>query len=159
MFGNKKTISDRIKEVLTEYIDTKFEDYRAQIALDLSNGLAALAGLIAIWTLAIVCVIFVSITMALLLGWLLSFWLYHFGYILSFLLIAGGLMGGAYWLLKNKKEYIEEPVFNIMSKTLRTEETVEETVSPQRTAKMLSESTESPTVNPNTTQETDDIPE
>lgn len=123
MFGSKKTITDRVKESLTEYLDAKFEDYRGQIALDLARGLAALAGLVVIWTLVIVCTLFVALTIGLLLGWLLSFFLSSFAYILSFLIIAISLMAAAYYLFKNKEQYIEEPVFKIMSETLRSPET------------------------------------
>ena len=123
MFGNKKTLSDRIKEVLTEYIDKKFEDYRSQLANDLSRGLAALAGLVAIWTLAIVCLMFVSIALALLLGWAFTFWMNSFSYVLSFLIIAVFLLSTAFIILFNKKRFIEDPVFNIMSETLNKAET------------------------------------
>ncbi|BDS15532.1 phage holin family protein [Aureispira anguillae] len=123
MFGSKKTITDRVKETLTEYLDTKFDDYRGQIALDLARGLASLAGLIAIWTLAIVCLMFVSIALALLLGWIFSFFMSSFAYVLSFLLIAIVLLSVAYYILKHKEKYIEAPVFKIMSETLRSPET------------------------------------
>ena len=123
MFGSKKTLTDRVRDTLTEYIDTKFEDYRGQISLDLARGLAALAGLIAIWTLAIVCLMFVSITFALLIGWALSFWMSSFAFVLSFLIVAVILLGAAFYILMNKEKYIEEPVFKIMAETLRSPET------------------------------------
>lgn len=123
MFGSKKTITDRAKDMVTDYVDTKFEDYRGQISLDLARGLATLAGLIALWTLAIVCLMFVSITLALLLGWIFSFWMKSFAFVLSFLIIAIGLLSGAFYLLIHKEKYIEEPVFKIMADTLRSPET------------------------------------
>lgn len=123
MFRNKKGITDRIKDVLTEYIDKKFEHYRGQIANDLAKGLASLAGLIAIWSLAIICLIFVSFTLALLLGWIFSFWMQSFAYVLSFLIVAVALLGTAFFVLINKEKYIEDPVFKIMSETLRNPET------------------------------------
>lgn len=123
MFGSKKTITDRVKDVLTEYLDDKFEDYRGQISLDLARGLASLAGLVAIWTLAIVCVVFVSIAFALLLGWALSFWMSSFAFVLSFLIVAVILLCSAFIILLNKEKLIEEPVFTIMAKTLRSPET------------------------------------
>lgn len=122
MFGSKKTITDRVKESLTEYLDAKFEDYRGQIALDLSRGLASLAGLVAIWSLAIICMMFASITFALLLGWGFSFFMNSFAYILSFLLVAVGLLSFAYYILLHKEKYIEEPVFKIMAEALRKPE-------------------------------------
>lgn len=125
MFGSKKTITDRAKNMVTDYIDTKFEDYRGQISLDLARGLAILAGLVAIWTLAIVCLMFVSISFGLLLGWVLSFWLDRFAFVLSFLIIASFLLAVAYYLLVNKKTYIEDPVFKIMAKALRSPNTSE----------------------------------
>lgn len=131
MFGGTKNITDRLKDNITKYVDTKFEEYRSQIAVDLAKGLASLAGLIAIWTLAIVCVIFVSFAVALLLGWVLSHWMQSFAYVLSFLLIAVTLLSGAFFILINKEKYIEIPVYKTMSATLRanpeeTEEIVEE---------------------------------
>lgn len=123
MFGSKKNITDRAKDLVTEYADAKFEDYRGQISLDLARGLAALAGLVALWTLAVVCVMFLSFTLALLLGWIFSFWLKSFAYVLSFALVATALLSAAYYLFKNKEKYIEEPVFKIMAETLRSPET------------------------------------
>lgn len=122
MFGNKKpSWTEQLRVRITQYVDERFEEYRGQIAVDLARGLASLAGLIAIWTLAIVCVLFVAFTLALLLGWMLSFWMpASFAYVLSFLLVASALMGAAYFLLQNKEAYIEEPVYKIMSESLRS---------------------------------------
>ncbi len=126
MFGNKKqSWTEQLRVKITKYVDERFEDYRGQIAIDLARGLASLAGFVAIWTLAIVCLIFVAFTLALLLGWGFSFWMQDFAYVLSFLLVALALLGGAYFILKNKKEYIEEPVFKIMSESLRSSEMLE----------------------------------
>ncbi len=122
MFGSKKTITDRVKDSLTEYLDEKFDQYRSQIALDLSRGLGALAGLVALWSVAIISGIFSSITLALLIGWALSFLLGSGAYILSFGLLAILLLAGTYYLIKNKKRYIEQPVFDIMAALLRSPE-------------------------------------
>ena len=60
MFGNKKASwTEQLRVKITDYVDERFEDYRGQISIDLARGLASLAGLIAIWTLAIVCLLFV----------------------------------------------------------------------------------------------------
>ncbi|MCH2021132.1 MAG: phage holin family protein [Saprospiraceae bacterium] len=118
MFSNKKTLSDRLKEVLTDYIDSKFEDYRGHLANDLSKGLASLAGLVAIWSLAIVCLMFFSISIALLLGWAFTFWMSSFSYVFSFLIIAVLLLGISIYILKNIKKIIEDPVYKIMSISL-----------------------------------------
>lgn len=118
MFGNK-SLGDKLKETLTEYIDEKFEEYRGQLANDLSSGLSGLAGIVAIWSLFIVCLIFIAITIAMLLGWFLSNWMNDFAYVLSFLIVAVVLLTSAYFILINKRKYIEKPVYKIMSKTLR----------------------------------------
>jgi hypothetical protein len=120
MFGSKKTITDRVKDSLTDYLDEKFDNYRGQIALDLSRGLAALAGLIALWSIAIVGGVFVAVAVSLLLGWLLSFVMPAGSYVLSFGVMAAVVFGGTYYLIKNKDRLIEEPVFNIMSEMLRS---------------------------------------
>ncbi len=120
MFGNKKTITDRVKDSLTDYLDEKFDNYRGQIALDLSRGLAALAGLIAMWSIAIISGVFLAVALALLVGWLLSFALPAGSYVVSFALMSVIIFGGTYYLIKNRDRYIEEPVFNIMSKMLRS---------------------------------------
>lgn len=121
MFGSKFT--GRVKDSLTQYLDEKFEDYRGQVALDLSKGLAVLAGLIAILSIAIVSVIFSVATLAILLGWLLSLVWTGPAYLVSFLFVTGILFGVAYFLIKNKKHYIEEPVFKIVAKALRSPST------------------------------------
>lgn len=131
MFGSKKSITDRVKESLTDYLDDKFEDYRGQIALDLARGLGSLAGLVAVWSLAIISAMFLSIAVALLLGWLLSFFMASFAYTLSFLLIALVLIGAAAYIIKHQEKYIITPVFNIMSKSLRTSLGVEEEEMPE----------------------------
>lgn len=120
MFGSKKSITDRVKDSLTDYLDDKFEDYRGQIALDLARGLGALAGLVALWSVAIIAGIFFSIAVALLLGWAFSFFIKSFAYALSFLLVSMILIAVAAYIIKYKEKYIVTPVFNIMSKTLRT---------------------------------------
>lgn len=120
MFGSKKTITDRVKDSLTDYLDEKFDNYRGQIALDLSRGLAALAGLIAVWSIAIISGIFLTVSMALLIGWLLSFAMPQGSYVVSFGLMAVGIFAGTYHLIKNKERYIEEPVFKLMSEMLRS---------------------------------------
>lgn len=119
MFGNKKNITDRVKDSITEYIDEKFDQYRSQIAFDLSRGLAALAGLVALWSVAIISGIFLAITLALLIGWLLSFVMNEGAYLVSFGGMALTIIAGTYFLIKNKKQYIEDPVFKIMSNVLR----------------------------------------
>lgn len=120
MFGSKKSITDRVKDSLTDYLDDKFEDYRGQIALDLARGLGALAGLVALWSVAIILAMFVSIAIALLLGWAFSFFIATFAYVLSFLLVSIVLIAVAAYIIKHKEKYIERPVFEIMAKTLRT---------------------------------------
>lgn len=120
MFGSKKTITDRVKDSLTDYLDEKFDNYRGQIALDLSRGLAALAGLVALWSIAIVSGVFLAISLAFLLGWLLSFAMDSGSYVVSFGLMTVVIIAGTYYLIKNKDKYIEEPVFNIMSEMLRS---------------------------------------
>jgi uncharacterized membrane protein YqjE len=117
---NKLSWTDQLKDKITKYVDELFEEYRGQLSIDLSRGLAALAGLIALWTLAIVCVVFISITIALLIGWILSSYFQQFAYVLGFLLVALVLLGGAYYILQHRKKYIEQPVFNTMSKALRS---------------------------------------
>ncbi len=126
MFGNKKTLADRLKEVLTEYIDTKFEEYRGQISNELSKGIAALAALVAIWSLIIIGIIFISFTTALILGWVLSGWIPGFAYQISFLTVSMILIAIAYFILKNKKKYIVKPVYEIISKELNNPEYVPE---------------------------------
>ncbi|MCP4441180.1 MAG: hypothetical protein GY810_19925 [Aureispira sp.] len=118
----KKNWTERLRERLTEYVDKRFEDYRGQIALDLSRGLAGLAGLVAIWTIGIICSVFVGIALALFLAWGLSFWIGQFAYIVSFFTIAIVFLGIAYFIIQHKEKYIEDPVFKIMSKTLRSPE-------------------------------------
>jgi hypothetical protein len=119
MFGNKKNITDRVKDSVTEYIDEKFDQYRGQIAFDVSRGLAALAGLVALWSVAIISGIFLAITLALLIGWLLSFVMNEGAYLVSFGGMALTIIAGTYFLIKNRKQYIEDPVFKIMSNVLR----------------------------------------
>lgn len=116
MFSSKFT--DRVKDSLTQYLDQKFNDYRGQVVVDLSKGLAALAGLITLLSAVIVGSIFSAATLALLLGWLLSFVWAGPTYLVSFILVNALLFGGAYYLIKNKERYIEEPVFKIVSKAL-----------------------------------------
>jgi len=124
MFSSKRpSWIDQLREKLTKYVDERFEDYRGQIAMDLARGLASLAGIVAIWTLAIVCTIFVAITLSLLIGTVLSIWIGRFGYVISFMSIAAILLGTAYHILKHKEQYIEKPVFKVMSDALRNPET------------------------------------
>lgn len=120
MFGSKKTITDRVKDSLTDYLDEKFDNYRGQIALDLSRGLAALAGLIALWSVAIIGGIFLAVSLSLLLGWLLSFVMDSGSYVVSFGLMTVVVLAGTYYIIKNKDKLIEEPVFKIMSDMLRS---------------------------------------
>jgi hypothetical protein len=133
MFGSKKSITDRVKESLTDYLDDKFEDYRGQIALDLARGLGSLAGLVAIWSLAIIATMFFSISVALLLGWVFSFYLDNFAYPLSFLLVSIVLIALATYIIKHQEKYIVTPVFELMAKTLRTTLGVDE--EPEKTVK------------------------
>lgn len=125
MFGSKIPITDKIKEALTEYIDEKFEEYRGEISNDLSKGIGGLAGLVAIWSMFIICLLFVSFSIALFLGWLLSFWLNLPAYIISFAFISILLITAAYLIFKNKKRYIEAPVYKIISKALNNPKYVE----------------------------------
>ena len=118
MFGSKFT--GRVKESLTDYLDEKFDDYRGQIVADVSKGLAVLAGLVVLLSLGIVCGVFLSIAMAALLGWMLSWSLGSLGYVLSFLLVGVVLFGGSYYLAQNKVRYIEAPIFKIVAKALRS---------------------------------------
>lgn len=121
MFSSKKSSwTDQIKDKVTVYVDELFQEYRGQITIDLARGLSALAGLIALWTMAIVCVVFIGTTIALLIGWLLSFYLNTFGYIIGFLLVSMSFLGAAYYVLKHKDKYIEQPVFHTMSDALRS---------------------------------------
>lgn len=120
MFGSKKSITDRVKDSLTDYLDDKFEDYRGQIALDLARGLGSLAGLVALWSVAVISVIFISIAIALLLGWAFSFFIQSFAYVLSFLIVAVILILAARYIVKHREQYIVTPVFEIMAKTLRS---------------------------------------
>jgi len=120
MFGSKKSITNRVKESLTDYLDDKFEDYRGQIALDLARGIGALAGLVALWSVIIIAAMFLSISIALVLGWALLFFMESFAYALSFLLISIVLITVATYIMKHKEKYIVTPVFDLMSKTLRT---------------------------------------
>ena len=120
MFGSKKSITDRVKESLTDYLDDKFEDYRGQIALDLARGIGALAGLVALWSVAIIAGMFFSIAIALLLGWAFSFFMESFAYTLSFLLVSMLLFAVAAFIIKHKEKYIVTPVFDLMATTLRT---------------------------------------
>lgn len=121
MFSGKFT--GRVKDSLTQYLDEKFDDYRGQVALDLSKGLAVLAGLITILSIAIISIIFSVATLAILLGWLLSLVWTGPTYLISFLSVTGVLFVGAYFLIKNKERYIEEPVFKIVAKALRSPST------------------------------------
>jgi hypothetical protein len=118
MFGTNNNWSNKLLHKITSYIDTRFEDYRSQIADDLAKGLAVLAGLVALWTVAIISVVFAAFTFALLIGFLLSFWLGTLAYILSFLTCSLILFAGSYWLLKNKRTYIEMPIEKLLSKVL-----------------------------------------
>lgn len=118
MFGNNNNWSNKLLDRITSYIDTRFEDYRSQIADDLAKGLAVLAGLIALWTVAIISLVFGAFTLALLIGFSLSFWLGTLAYILSFLICSLLLFAGSYWLLKNKRTFIEKPVEQLMAKVL-----------------------------------------
>jgi hypothetical protein len=138
MFGSKKSITDRVKDSLTDYLDVKFEDYRGQIALDLARGIGALAGLVAIWSVAIIAGMFFSIAIALLLGWAFSFFMESFAYTLSFLLVSIFLFALAAFIIKYKEKYIVTPVFDLMATTLRTimnlDEVIPETPSPKKEA-------------------------
>lgn len=131
MFGSKRSITDRVKESLTDYLDVKFEDYRGQIALDLARGIGALAGLVALWSVIIIAAMFFSFAFALFLGWVFSFFISTFAYALSFLLVSVILIGIAAFIIKHKEKYIVTPVFDLMSTTLRTtmglDEAAEET--------------------------------
>lgn len=118
MFSSKFT--GRVKDSLTQYLDQKFDDYRGQVVVDLSKGLAALAGLITLLSVVIVGSVFSAATLALLLGWLLSLVWAGPTYLVSFILVNALLFGGASYLIKNKERYIEEPVFKIVSKALRS---------------------------------------
>jgi hypothetical protein len=136
MFGSKKSITNRVKDSLTDYLDVKFEDYRGQIALDLAKGIGELAGLVAIWSVAIIAGMFFSIAIALLLGWAFSFFMESFAYTLSFLLVSILLFFLAAFIIKHKEKYIITPVFDLMATSLRTimnlDEVIPETSSPKK---------------------------
>lgn len=134
MFGTKKNITDRVKDSITEYMDEKFDQYKGQISFDLSRGLAALAGLVALWSVAIISGIFLAITLSLLIGWLLSFVMDEGGYLVSFGMMALAIIAGTYFLIKNKKEYIETPVFEIMSNVLQVPPDIIEAEAKKQTA-------------------------
>ncbi len=115
MFGSKIPLTDKIKEALAEFVDEKFEEYRGQISNELSKGIAGLAGLVVIWSMAIMGCLFMAFSVALLIGWVLSFYWPVFGYVVSFLCISCCLIILAYCLFKKKQTLIEQPVYKIIS--------------------------------------------
>lgn len=114
---------DRLTTKINTYIDNRFDTYRGQLSTDLSSGLAALAGLIAVWTLFIVLVVFIGIALALWLGVLLRPWLPQTATVWGFSGIALLFIGLAYYVFLHRKRLIETPVYRITSRALRAPET------------------------------------
>ena len=118
MFGKGNNWTDKLKDKLTAYVDERFEDYKERLAEDLSKGIATLAGLVLIWTVAVIGVIFVGIAMSLLLAELFRPWLANWAYLLGFLVVAMAIGALGYWLIKNKVQYVEKPVYLDILKSL-----------------------------------------
>ncbi len=119
MFGkSSNNWTDKVRDKLTAYVDERFEDYRERIAQDLSQGLATLAGLIAIWTVALLCLVFLGIVFSLLLAQILRPWAGEWAYLIGFSGIAILLIGLGSLLLIRRLYIIEKPVFKAMLKAL-----------------------------------------
>lgn len=108
----KNSLTGRLSEKITEYLDDRVLDYKEQVADDLAKGLGALAGLVAIWTMITILLIFGGIALSLFIGTTLGNSLAGYG------IVAGIYIVVAYIILKNKKAWIEQPVFRITFKAL-----------------------------------------
>ena len=117
--SNRKPIwLEKLQDGITEYVDERFDDYKHIIARDLSKGLASLAGMITVWSILIVGLVFTSFTIAFSLGWILSFWVPEASYLFSFALVSILLIAWIYYIIKNKRPQIEKHVFKIVFASL-----------------------------------------
>ncbi len=115
--GWKKMITDRV----SAYVDNRFVDYKSQISEDVSRGIANLAGLVVIWTLVIISLLFVGFTLALLFGYMLKSNLIGFGIVSAIILLIAVLV------FVNKEKWIEQPVYESTTKALNGEIPTEQT--------------------------------
>ena len=117
--SNKKPIwIEKLQDGITEYVDERFDEYKHIIARDLSKGLASLAGMITVWSILIVGLVFTSFSIAFSLGWILSIWIPKAGYLISFATVSIILIAGIYFLIKNKRKNIEQYVFEVVFASL-----------------------------------------
>lgn len=106
---------DKITNKLNTYIDDRFEHYRGYISTDISQGIAALAGLIALWTVFLLVLFFGGILMAVVIWHYSDSLLLGVGIVAALHLIIGILV------FLNKKRLIEDPVYRITHKALNTQ--------------------------------------
>ena len=117
--SNKKPIwLEKLQDGITEYVDERFDEYKHIIARDLSKGLASLAGMITVWSILIVGLVFISFSIAFSLGWVLSIWIPEAGYLISFATVSIIIIAGIYYLIKNKRKNIEQYVFEVVFASL-----------------------------------------
>ena len=111
--SRENSLKNKMANRVADFLDDRFDEYRSQISIDISKGLSKLAGVLAIWTMIIICLVFVGLAVALGLGALLG------SYIAGFAIVALLHLGTMYVVIRNQKKWIEEPIFNISKKALR----------------------------------------
>ena len=116
--NGEKGLTKKIANRLTAYVDERFEDYRNQITMDLSKGLAALSGVIVIWTIIILIVVFIGITLSFFLGKVLNSNTY------GFLIVTGVMIIGGSLIMLRRKALVESRVLEIAKRALRVDEQI-----------------------------------
>ena len=117
-----KSFSDRLKDRLQSFTNARFEDYRGQLTNDLARGVAVVAGLLVLWSLVLVVLLFVGLMLAFLLAWALRPWLGDLAYVGGFGLVALAMAGLAWRFLRQRLQLIELPVYRLLLQVLRQPE-------------------------------------
>ena len=120
--------SEKLRERLTAYADERFEDYKGRLSTDLSQGIATLASLLTIWTIAMVCLIFIGIMLGMFLTQILSFWVGNWSGVLGFLIITILYIIIGSWFLKNRVKFVENPVYKAVYDALNQQKEGEEEI-------------------------------
>ncbi|MEM7104429.1 MAG: hypothetical protein AAF502_14930 [Bacteroidota bacterium] len=119
--SRENSLKNKMANRVADFLDDRFDEYRGQISIDISKGLSKLAGVIAIWTMIILFLVFSGLAIALGLGALTG------SYIAGFAIVAVIHILIMYLVMKNLGKWIEEPIFNISKKALRGSITTSET--------------------------------
>lgn len=111
--ARENSLKNKMAGRVADFMDDRFDEYRGQISIDISKGLSKLSGVIAIWSMIIISLIFAGLALAIGLGLIIG------SYIAGFAIIAVLQLFVMYMVFRNKKKWIEDPIFTISKKALR----------------------------------------